>query len=52
MIKWAAPRPEGRGEDSHAYPKLLWFADASHERSPLIISSAPMPPLAEYAGQP
>jgi hypothetical protein len=33
------------------YPKLLWFADASLERSPLIISSAPMPPLAEYAGR-
>jgi hypothetical protein len=33
------------------YPKLLWFADASHERSPLIISSAPMPPLAEYAAR-
>jgi hypothetical protein len=33
------------------YPKLLWFADASHEQSPLIISSAPMPPLAEYAGR-
>jgi hypothetical protein len=26
------------------YPKLLWFADASYEQSPLIISSAPMPP--------
>lgn len=33
------------------YPKLLWFADASHEQSPLIISSAPMPPLAGYAGR-
>ncbi len=33
------------------YPKLLWFADASHERSPLIISSAPMPPVAEYAAR-
>jgi hypothetical protein len=33
------------------YPKLLWFADASHEQSPLIISSAPMPPLGEYAGR-
>ena len=33
------------------YPKLLWFADASHEQSPLIISSAPMPPVAEYAGR-
>lgn len=33
------------------YPKLLWFADASHEQSPLIISSAPMPPLAEYAAR-
>ncbi|MBO0802424.1 MAG: hypothetical protein J2P25_05045 [Nocardiopsaceae bacterium] len=31
------------------YPKLLWFADASHEESPLIISSAPMPPVSEYA---
>lgn len=33
------------------YPKLLWFADASHERSPLIISSAPMPPVAEFAAR-
>jgi hypothetical protein len=33
------------------YPKLLWFADASREQSPLIISSAPMPPLAEYAAR-
>jgi hypothetical protein len=33
------------------YPKLLWFADASHEETPLIVSSAPMPPLAEYAGR-
>jgi len=31
------------------YPKLLWFADASHETSPLIISSAPLPPVAEFA---
>ncbi len=33
------------------YPKLLWFADISHERAPLIISSAPMPPVAEFAGR-
>jgi hypothetical protein len=33
------------------YPKLLWFADASQERTPLIISSAPMPPLAEFAAR-
>ena len=33
------------------YPKLLWFADVSHEKSPLIISSAPMPPLAEHAAR-
>ena len=33
------------------YPKLLWFADASAERSPLIISSAPMPPVAEFASR-
>ena len=33
------------------YPKLLWFADVSHEESPLIISSAPMPPVAEYAAR-
>jgi hypothetical protein len=31
------------------YPKLLWFADASSEQTPLIISTAPMPPVAEYA---
>jgi hypothetical protein len=31
------------------YPKLLWFADVSHETSPLIISSAPLPPVAEFA---
>jgi hypothetical protein len=31
------------------YPKLVWFADASHETAPLIISSAPMPPVAEFA---
>lgn len=33
------------------YPKLVWFADASHEDSPLIISSAPMPPVADYASR-
>jgi hypothetical protein len=33
------------------YPKLLWFADASHEETPLIISSAPMPPVAEFAAR-
>lgn len=33
------------------YPKLLWIADASHERSPLIIASAPMPPLADHASR-
>jgi hypothetical protein len=33
------------------YPKLLWFADVSHEKSPLIISGAPMPPLAEHAAR-
>jgi hypothetical protein len=33
------------------YPKLLWFADASHEQAPLIISSAPMPPVAEFAAR-
>jgi hypothetical protein len=31
------------------YPKLLWVADASYEEAPLIISSAPMPPVAEFA---
>jgi hypothetical protein len=31
------------------YPKLLWFADASDESAPLIISSAPLPPVAQYA---
>jgi hypothetical protein len=31
------------------FPKLLWFADASYEESPLIISSAPLPPVAEFA---
>jgi len=31
------------------YPKLLWLADASYEEAPLIISSAPMPPVAEFA---
>jgi hypothetical protein len=31
------------------YPKLVWFADVSHEPAPLIISSAPMPPVAEFA---
>ena len=31
------------------YPKLLWFADASHEETPLIISSAPMPPTDQFA---
>ena len=33
------------------YPKLLWFADVSHEQAPLIISSAPMPPVAEFAAR-
>jgi hypothetical protein len=31
------------------FPKLLWFADASQEASPLIVSSAPLPPVAEFA---
>ena len=31
------------------YPKLLWLADASYEEAPLIISSAPMPPVTEFA---
>jgi hypothetical protein len=31
------------------FPKLLWFADVSHETSPLLISSAPLPPVAEFA---
>jgi len=31
------------------FPKLLWFADASVETSPLIVSSAPLPPVAEFA---
>jgi hypothetical protein len=33
------------------YPKLVWVADASHETAPLIISSAPLPPVAEFAGR-
>jgi hypothetical protein len=33
------------------FPKLLWFADVSKERAPLIISSAPLPPVAEFAGR-
>jgi hypothetical protein len=33
------------------YPKLVWFADASHEQLPLIISSAPLPPVAEFASR-
>jgi hypothetical protein len=33
------------------YPKLLWFADASYEQSPLIISSAPMPSVAVHAAR-
>jgi hypothetical protein len=33
------------------YPKLLWFADVSHETNPVILSTAPMPPVAEFAGR-
>lgn len=33
------------------YPKLLWFADARYEQAPLIISSAPMPPVEEFAAR-
>jgi hypothetical protein len=33
------------------YPKRLWFADASAERAPLIISSAPLPPVSDYAAR-
>lgn len=36
-------------DEAADYPKLVWFADASHEEAPLIISSAPMPPVAEFA---
>ena len=33
------------------YPKLLWLADASVEDRPLIIATAPMPPVAEFAAR-
>lgn len=33
------------------FPKLLWFADMSHETAPLIISNAPLPPVAEFAAR-
>jgi hypothetical protein len=33
------------------FPKLLWFAEASLETAPLIISSAPLPPVAQYASR-
>jgi hypothetical protein len=36
------------GED---YPKLLWVADMTYEDRPLIVSSAPMPPVSEFAGR-
>jgi hypothetical protein len=31
------------------YPKLLWFADISYQETPLIVSSAPLPPVADFA---
>ncbi len=35
-------------EDS---PKMLWFMDMSHEANPVIVSTAPLPPLEEYCGR-
>lgn len=33
------------------FPKMLWFMDMSHEANPIIVSTAPLPPLAEYCGR-
>jgi hypothetical protein len=33
------------------YPKLVWLADVSFEQNPVILGTAPMPPVAEYAGR-
>lgn len=49
--KLLAISDEATHDHAADYPKLIWFADASHEEAPLIISSAPMPPVAEFAGR-
>ena len=33
------------------YPKLIWFADVSHETNPVIVATAPSPPPAGYASR-
>lgn len=33
------------------HPKHLWLADVSDERNPLLIASAPHPPVGEYEGR-
>jgi hypothetical protein len=33
------------------YPKLVWFADVSVETNPVILSTAPMPPVSEFASR-
>lgn len=33
------------------HPKHLWLADVSNERRPLLIASAPHPPVSQYAGR-
>jgi hypothetical protein len=47
--KLLAISDEATHDHAADHPKLLWIADASHEEAPLIISSAPMPPVAEFA---
>ena len=47
--KLLAISDEATHDHAADHPKLLWFADASYEETPLIISSAPMPPVAEFA---
>lgn len=33
------------------FPKLLWFVDASYERNPVILSTAPLPPTDQFCGR-
>jgi hypothetical protein len=33
------------------YPKLIWFADVSYESNPVVVSTAPMPPVSSYSGR-
>lgn len=36
-------------DDGADHPKMLWIADVSYEKRPLIVSTAPLPPVEDFA---